>query len=123
MARERKAAQEAIPVRPVPSLDPRDPAVDAPDYILISRSLFEDLLHFISKRKVKFYWAILALLGSPFSPFLPSFASYPAPFSYFVIISIFKSYFADGGLRNRRWAEIRAEARVFPPIFALFLRL
>jgi len=51
MERERVASQQSFPVRPVPSLNPRDPAVDDPDYILVSKSRFIDILDFMSKNR------------------------------------------------------------------------
>jgi hypothetical protein len=53
MVREQKSASQALPVRPVPSLKPRDPAVDAPDYILMSASRLDDLIDFLIKNKVR----------------------------------------------------------------------
>lgn len=54
MAREQVAAESALPVRPVPSLNPRDPAVDDPDYILMSKSRLDDLIDFLIKNKAPF---------------------------------------------------------------------
>lgn len=54
MARERSAASATMPVRPVPSIKSRDPTVDEPDYILLSKSRLNDLIDFLSKNKVLF---------------------------------------------------------------------
>jgi hypothetical protein len=54
MEREALAANASLPVRPVPSLNPRDPAVDDPDYILMSKSRLDDLIDFLIKNKAPF---------------------------------------------------------------------
>jgi len=51
MGREHAAAAKALPVRQVPSVKPRDPAVDDPDYVLISQRRLDDLIDFLLKNK------------------------------------------------------------------------
>jgi hypothetical protein len=73
-----------MPVRPVPSLKPRDPAVDPPDYLLISRTRLEEILDFMSKRKALLGPGILAWSHCPFGPFPFTCASYPGPSRIFL---------------------------------------
>lgn len=90
MEQEQAAARKVFPVRPVPSIRPRDPAVDAPDYILVSKSRLDDLIDFLIKNKAPFLFsfpvALYSLLAPP-SPFAVYIFSLFSLFSYFLLFS------------------------------------
>lgn len=81
MAVERVHAQKAMPVRPVPSLKPRDPAVDAPDYLLISKSRLEDLIDFLIKNKARSSFRFSPPCRALCSRIVLSFSPLPDPLS------------------------------------------
>jgi hypothetical protein len=89
MGRERVAAEQAIPVRPVPSLKPRDPAVDKPDYILMSATRFDEILDFVIKNKVRSpIIKVQATCVALFALFLPSITTSQAPAPVFHILML-----------------------------------
>lgn len=59
-----------MPVRPVPSLNSRDPTVDDPDYIMLSKSRLDDLIEFLIKNKAHILFALPSLYP-PLFLFLP----------------------------------------------------
>lgn len=95
MEKEQFAAASVLPVRPVPSLKPRDPAVDDPDYILMSKSRLDDLIDFLIKNKARFFFSHPSPLSSPLAP--------PTPFpSHIFLLFSPISYFSLFASRNSR---------------------